>query len=54
MVANWMASVYHRVNILDKDFRDVGVGVVAEARSTGAASKGYATFAVVFGARARA
>ena len=30
MVANWLASLYHRVNILDPDFEDIGVGVSQE------------------------
>jgi uncharacterized protein YkwD len=50
MVANWMASVYHRVNILDPEFRDFGVGV-SQKRVAGRCDKGYATFAVVFGDR---
>ncbi len=50
MVANWMHVVYHRINILDPDFRDIGVGVVQE-RVVGRCEKDYATFAVVFAAR---
>jgi uncharacterized protein YkwD len=51
MVTNWMASLYHRVNILDPDFRDIGVGV-SQKRVPGRCEKGYGTFAVVFGERA--
>lgn len=50
MVANWLDITYHRINILDKDFREVGVGV-SQKRVTGRCDKGYATFAVVFGRR---
>ena len=50
MIANWLDTVYHRVNLLDPDFRDIGVGVSHE-RVTGRCRKGYATFAVVFGER---
>ncbi len=50
MVANWMASVYHRVNILDPDFRELGVGV-SKKKVAGRCQKKYATFAVVFGQR---
>lgn len=48
MVANWLDSVYHRVNILDQDFRDMGVGV-SQRRVSGRCAKGYGTFTVVFG-----
>ena len=50
MFANWLATVYHRVNILDPDFEDIGVGV-SHKRVPGRCHKGYATFAVVFGER---
>lgn len=50
MIANWLASLYHRVNILDPDFRDIGVGV-SQDRVAGRCDKGYGTFAVVFGER---
>src|SRR4051794_23123213 len=48
MVANWMHTVYHRINILDPDFRDIGVGV-SHKRVNKRCGRGYATFAVVFG-----
>jgi len=51
MVENWLDTVYHRVNILDPDFHDIGVGV-SQKRVAGRCDKGYATFAVVFGDRA--
>lgn len=50
MVASWMASDYHRVNILGKRFVELGVGVVGD-RVRGRCPRGYATFAVVFGWR---
>jgi uncharacterized protein YkwD len=50
MVANWLDTVYHRINILDPDFRDIGVGV-SHKRVAGRCNKGYATFAVVFADR---
>jgi uncharacterized protein YkwD len=50
MVANWMASLYHRVNILDPEFRDIGVGA-SQRRVAGRCDKGYGTFAVVFAER---
>jgi uncharacterized protein YkwD len=50
MVANWMASVYHRVNILDPDFAEIGVGA-SEDRVHGRCKRGYGTFTVVFGER---
>jgi uncharacterized protein YkwD len=50
MVANWLASLYHRVNILDPDFREIGVGV-SHRKVPGRCEKGYASFAVVFGER---
>jgi uncharacterized protein YkwD len=50
MVANWMATRFHRTNILQPKFRDVGIGAVPE-RVKGHCQRGYATFAVVFGWR---
>jgi uncharacterized protein YkwD len=50
MVSNWMASRFHRVNILEKMYRDVGVGLVQQP-VVDRCDKGYATFAVVFGWR---
>jgi len=52
MVANWLDSVYHRVNILDEDFRDMGVGA-SHRRVAGRCQKGYGTFTVVFGERSQ-
>jgi uncharacterized protein YkwD len=50
MVANWMATRYHRENILERAYRDIGVGV-ADERIESRCDRGYATFAVVFGRR---
>jgi uncharacterized protein YkwD len=50
MVANWMASRFHRVNILNRKFRDVGVGVTHD-RVSGRCDRGFATFAVVHARR---
>jgi uncharacterized protein YkwD len=50
MFENWMATVYHRVNILDPEFNDVGIGV-SEERVEGRCKKRYGTFTVVFGTR---
>jgi uncharacterized protein YkwD len=50
MYANWMATVYHRVNILDPDFDDVGVGVSTD-RVPGRCKKDYGTFTLVLGTR---
>ncbi len=50
MVSNWMASRFHRVNIVDKDFRDIGVGVTQKPVDE-RCDEGYATFAIVLGWR---
>ncbi len=50
MVDNWMATKFHRINILDKTYIDVGVGVVQEPVDE-RCDTGYATFTVVFGWR---
>ena len=50
MVANWMASQFHRVNVLEKNFRDVGIGVV-QKRTPGQCDVGYSTFTLVFAFR---
>ena len=51
MVAGWMDVRFHRINILDSDFRDVGVGIVHK-RIEDRCDPGFVTFAVVFGDRA--
>lgn len=46
MVASWMASRVHRVYILDRDFRDLGVGVVQTPVDL-LCEDDYATFAII-------
>lgn len=50
MVSHWMDSVYHRVNILEPGFRDIGIGA-SKKRVSRRCGKDYGTFAVVFGVR---
>ncbi len=50
MVDNWMASQFHRVNVLEKNYRDVGIGVVKK-RTPGQCKVGYSTFTLVFAFR---
>ena len=50
MVDNWMASKFHRINILEKTYMDVGVGVLQQPVDE-RCDTSYATFAVVFGWR---
>ena len=48
MVANWMATRFHRVNILERRFHEIGIGAV-EGRVKDHCKRGYATFVVVLG-----
>ena len=50
MAANWMATKFHRINILERRFHEIGVGAV-QGRVKDRCERGYATFAVVFGWR---
>jgi uncharacterized protein YkwD len=50
MIENWLAIQFHRINILNDRFEDVGVGVAQEPVK-GRCDKDFATFAVVFGHR---
>ena len=50
MVASWMATQFHRINLLEPRYKDLGIGV-SQRRVKGRCKKGYATFAVVFGSR---
>ncbi len=50
MVANWMGSRFHRINLLGKDFDEVGISTTKK-RVPRRCSRGYGTFAVVFGVR---
>ena len=50
MVANWMASTYHRLNILDMKFLDLGVGV-SDGQVKRRCKPGYGTFTAIFAYR---
>lgn len=50
MVESWMSRTYHRVNILDRRFEDVGVGIVPR-RVDDRCGRDYATFALLVGYR---
>ena len=47
---SWMASRQHRVYLLDRDFRELGVGTTP-APVASLCEDGYTTFAVVVGWR---
>ena len=53
IVASWMASPGHRANILNADFRDSGLGVVARAPRRYAHGQPGATYTQQFGAVTR-
>jgi uncharacterized protein YkwD len=50
MIENWMASRFHRINVLRGSFRDLGVGP-SHRRVKGRCSRGFATFTAVFAFR---
>jgi uncharacterized protein YkwD len=50
IVTSWMKSPGHRANILNPDFRDSGIGVVARAPSRYAQGQRGATYTQQFGA----
>ncbi len=50
MVKNWLASRYHRINILDGRFKDLGVGYT-DADVKGRCKASFGTFAAVFAMR---
>jgi uncharacterized protein YkwD len=50
MVDNWLASTYHRLNILGKKFRDLGIGV-SDRRVKKRCKPGYGTFTTLFAFR---
>ena len=50
MVKNWMASRYHRINILDPAFEDLGVGYSRDAVEDRCRDS-FGTFATVFAVR---
>jgi uncharacterized protein YkwD len=49
IVGSWMKSPDHRANILNADFRDTGVGVVAQAPSRYSVGQHGATYTQQFG-----
>jgi uncharacterized protein YkwD len=53
IVASWMRSSGHRANILNADFRDSGIGVVAKAPRRYSNGQRGATYTQQFGAIAR-
>jgi uncharacterized protein YkwD len=53
IVTSWMKSPGHRANILNRDFRDSGIGVVARAPSQYADGQRGATYTQQFGAVAK-
>jgi uncharacterized protein YkwD len=50
MVRNWMASRYHRINIVSKRFEDLGVGY-SRGQVEKRCRKSFGTFAAVFAMR---
>jgi uncharacterized protein YkwD len=50
MVGNWMASTFHRINVLGKKFRDLGVGL-SDERVRSRCRPGFGTFTTVFAFR---
>jgi uncharacterized protein YkwD len=50
MFTSWMSSDYHRANILDPEFEDIGVAASQESVPE-LCEEGLGTFAVVFGTR---
>jgi uncharacterized protein YkwD len=53
MVHAWMASPPHRANILDRQFREIGIGVAAGAPAQLGPGEQAATYATEFGRRVR-
>lgn len=53
MVSGWMRSAGHRANILDAQFRDVGVGAALGAPVKVAGASAAATYTTDFGQRVR-
>ena len=50
MVANWLDTRFHRMNLLGRKFREVGVGA-AHGGPPQRCKRGFATFTAVFGWR---
>lgn len=53
IVAGWMRSPDHRANILNPDFRDSGIGIIARAPSRYSGGQHGATYTQQFGVIAR-
>jgi uncharacterized protein YkwD len=53
IVVAWMHSPGHRRNILDRNFREIGIGVAPGAPRGAGASVAGGTYATEFGARSR-
>jgi uncharacterized protein YkwD len=53
IVASWMKSADHRANILNPDFRDSGIGIVARAPSRYSSGQRGATYTEQFGVIAK-
>ena len=51
MLRRWLRSEFHRENVLEPRYRDVGVGVERTAPESKGCESDFATFAVVFGRR---
>jgi uncharacterized protein YkwD len=51
IVRSWMGSPGHKRNILDRGFRDIGVGIVTGVPETPSGTQGGATYVTVFGVR---
>lgn len=52
MLRSWLHSDFHRENVLEPRFRDLGVGVEQAAPESKGCESNFATFTVVFGRRA--
>jgi uncharacterized protein YkwD len=53
IVASWMTSSHHRANILNPDFRDSGLGIIAQAPSRYSGGQRGATYTQQFGVIAK-
>jgi uncharacterized protein YkwD len=53
IVASWMKSSHHRANILNRDFRDSGIGIAARAPSRYSGGQPGATYTQQFGVIAK-
>src|ERR671917_42749 len=50
-VENWMNSQHHRDNVLDREFTEIGIGVVAGIPATTTSTIAGATYTTDFGSR---